>query len=263
MTPLGKQNKKSSNREKQNNHSFDKIILKGIERAINLSKKCSPEDNRIHPKVGVVVIKDNKIFQEAYRGELKPGEHAEFTVLKKIGEKIDLTGATLITTLEPCIKRKHDKYPCAEHIVRSGIKEVVFGLIDPNHEIRGKGEIFLINHDVNIRRFPPTLLKRTLEINERYWKENSKMYKRIIMASPQETKSSLESTEKLKDELRIKKAEYKKYCALLDQCEGLLIDGRIDPYDDKFLEFRTAKAEIEEEIIRIEIKLKNLKSNEK
>jgi pyrimidine deaminase RibD-like protein len=52
-----------------------------IRMAIDAAKKCEPEDARIHPKVGVVVVQADNSLTVANRGELKVGEHAEYTAL--------------------------------------------------------------------------------------------------------------------------------------------------------------------------------------
>ena len=163
--------------------NYDDIILKGIKRAIKISTNCKSEEGVIRPKVGAVIIKNNKIVQEAYRGELKEGEHAEFTALIKKKVDVDYTGSILITTLEPCTSRKHGKLTCAEHIVNSGIAHVWIGILDPNKKIRGKGEIYLMDNGVLVDHFPSQYSSQILAINEDFWKEMTKDYQRDIMST--------------------------------------------------------------------------------
>src|SRR4051794_6450260 len=92
------------------------------------------EDKRDHPRVGVVVVKGGRVLAVAHRGELKPGEHAEFTALEKKLKVTDISGATVYTTLEPCTSRNHPKIPCAERLVDRRVDRVIIGMLDPNKE---------------------------------------------------------------------------------------------------------------------------------
>jgi len=59
------------------------------ERAVELAKKSVAEDGRLHPYVGVVIVKDGKIIATGYRGESGAGDHGEYCALKKINENVD------------------------------------------------------------------------------------------------------------------------------------------------------------------------------
>lgn len=107
--------------------------------AVDTARKCAPEDDRAHPRVGVVVVKSGRQIAVSHRGELSPGEHAEFTALERRLPEETLAGAVVYTTLEPCTTRNHPKVPCAERLIERKVARVVVGMLDPNPQITGKG----------------------------------------------------------------------------------------------------------------------------
>ncbi|MGH9922941.1 MAG: deaminase, partial [Nitrososphaerales archaeon] len=155
---------------------------KAMKIAIELSKNCKSEDNRVRPKVGVVIIKDGKIGEAAFRGEMSPGDHAEYTLLcKKYEESADLKGAILFTTLEPCTERSSPKKVCCCHILNKGIKKVWIGVIDPNPDIEERGMAYLDMHGVDIQLFDPKYRNEVSEINKDYLnQERSKWHTNIM-----------------------------------------------------------------------------------
>jgi len=142
----------------QNDRDFMRI-------ALDEAKKCKSEDDRVHPKVGVVVVQGGKEIGRGYRGEAAPGDHAEYTVLEtKLADHL-ITGSTIFTTLEPCTTRNHPKVPCAERLVERKVARVVIGMLDPNPDISGKGQMRL--RDANIRTdfFDMALMSEVEELN--------------------------------------------------------------------------------------------------
>ena len=136
--------------------------------AIELAAKCVSESGKVSPKVGAVVVKDGVILAAAYRGELKAGEHAEYTLLERKLKGVDLEGATIYSTLEPCTHRNHPKISCTDRVIDRKLKRVVIGTLDPNQTIRGLGELRLQDAGVEITRFEPELVLQIRELNREF-----------------------------------------------------------------------------------------------
>lgn len=133
--------------------------------AIEEARKSVGEDERAHPKVGAVVVKDGKVLASAHRGEEAKGDHAEYTALEKKLPDDVVAGATVYTTLEPCTTRNHPKVPCAKRLIERKVKRVVIGMLDPNPDICGKGQRLLRDHNVETDFFPADLMAILEELN--------------------------------------------------------------------------------------------------
>ncbi len=94
-----------------------------------------------NPVVGALVVKDSRIIGRGYH-EKAGLPHAEAIALDDAGVKAK--GATLYVTLEPCIHFGRTP-PCTDKIIKSGIKKVIVGMIDPNPLNNGKG-IGILRH---------------------------------------------------------------------------------------------------------------------
>ena len=129
-----------------------------MERAIEVMRKSVAEpraDGKASPLVGVVLWKPDGTVETACRGELRDGDHAEFTLLERKNRHSRLDGAVLFATLEPCAPgaRQHPKLGCAERIVHARIKEVWIGIEDPDPTVDRKGIKYLQDKGVAVHMF--------------------------------------------------------------------------------------------------------------
>jgi pyrimidine deaminase RibD-like protein len=139
---------------------FDRAFCK---KAIAEAKKSVAEDDRLHPHVGVVIVKDGKILATGYRGESGDGDHGEYCALKKLNEA-DVNGATVYTTLEPCSTRKPPKKPCTQRLIESKVARVVYGMADKDESVYGHAS--LVEAGIEIGFFPNDLMQELLDLNK-------------------------------------------------------------------------------------------------
>jgi pyrimidine deaminase RibD-like protein len=135
--------------------------------AVEEASKSVPEDERPHPKVGAVVVKDGKVLSKAHRGE-KQKSHAEYIALEdKLPDDV-VAGSTVYTTLEPCTTRTHPKIPCAQRLIDRKVACVVIGMFDPNPAIWGKGWRLLREAGIKTRVFDDDLIQICEEMNREF-----------------------------------------------------------------------------------------------
>ncbi|OFX18339.1 MAG: hypothetical protein A2Z18_00970 [Armatimonadetes bacterium RBG_16_58_9] len=141
-----------------------------MEQAVAVMRQSVAEpraDGKASPKVGVVLWKADGTGETACRGELRDGDHAEYTLLERKNRQCKLDGAVLFTTLEPCApgSRRHPKLGCAERIVLARIKEVWIGIEDPDPTVDRKGIKYLQDSGVTVHMFDRDLQGEIQEAN--------------------------------------------------------------------------------------------------
>lgn len=112
-------------------------------------------DGKASPKVGAALVKPDGTVETACRGELRHGDHAEFTLLERKNRGNRLDGSVLFATLEPCAPgaRRDPKVDCAERIRLARIKEVWVGIQDPDPKVARKGIAHLEQNDIKVHMF--------------------------------------------------------------------------------------------------------------
>lgn len=126
--------------------------------AIAVMRKSVSEprpDGKFSPRVGAVIRKSDGKVETAYRGELRHGDHAEYSLLERKNANTRLDGASMFTTLEPCApgSRNHPKLSCAERIVLARITDVWIGIEDPDPTVDRKGIKYLQENGVTVHLF--------------------------------------------------------------------------------------------------------------
>jgi pyrimidine deaminase RibD-like protein len=136
-----------------------------IKKAIDRARLSTQENGPIRPKVGAVLVLDDKELGNAFRGEMSPGDHAEYGLLEGKLRLENLTNGTLYTTLEPCTVRSESKIPCADRIISRNLRRVVVGMLDPNQAICGRGIRHLQSRRIEVDLFPSDFVLQVEEQN--------------------------------------------------------------------------------------------------
>lgn len=129
-----------------------------MQRCIELALK-GEYSSKPNPRVGCLIVKDEQVIAEGWHqfaGEV----HAEVHALNQVKGSTD--GASLYVTLEPCSHHGRTA-PCCEAIIAAGISKVVYGMIDPNPEVAGKGISKLKNAGLEV--IGPILAEECADLN--------------------------------------------------------------------------------------------------
>nr|WP_255327078.1 bifunctional diaminohydroxyphosphoribosylaminopyrimidine deaminase/5-amino-6-(5-phosphoribosylamino)uracil reductase RibD [Selenomonas sp. FC4001] len=114
--------------------------------ALNLARNATGRTSP-NPLVGAVIVREGRIVGAGWHR--KAGTpHAEIHALNMAGDLA--SGATLYVTLEPCSHHGRTG-PCAEAVVKAGIKRCVIAMEDPNPKVAGKGIAILEQAGIEVR----------------------------------------------------------------------------------------------------------------
>lgn len=122
----------------------DHLYFMNLAMKLALKEKHRTSPN---PMVGALVVKNGRIIGKGYHREAGK-EHAEIAALEEAGKFAK--EATLYVTLEPCTHFGRTP-PCVDSIIKSGVKEVIVGMIDPNPINNGKGIKMLKRHKIRVQ----------------------------------------------------------------------------------------------------------------
>ncbi len=134
-----------------------------MQRALDLSLLAAGRTSP-NPMVGCVIVRDGQIVGEGYHARAGT-PHAEVHALQAAGEKAK--GADVYVTLEPCSHFGRTP-PCADALIRAGVKRVCVALTDPNPLVNGQGLQRL--KDAGIMVETGILAEKAQRINEAFIK---------------------------------------------------------------------------------------------
>ena len=112
---------------------------KYMRRCIQLAKN-GQQNAKPNPMVGAVIVSaDGRIIGEGYHVRCGEG-HAEVNAFASVRTEDEtlLSGATMYVSLEPC-SHYGKTPPCADLIIKKGVRRVVVGCIDEFAEVQGRG----------------------------------------------------------------------------------------------------------------------------
>ena len=97
------------------------------------------QNARPNPMVGAVIVSGGRIIGEGYHVRCGEG-HAEVNAFASVRTEDEplLADATIYVSLEPC-SHYGKTPPCADLIIKKGVKRVVVGCIDEFAEVQGRG----------------------------------------------------------------------------------------------------------------------------
>ena len=138
----------------------------------------SRNDDKVSPKVGAVLVRNDGSYVAAHRGELREGDHAEYTLLERKCTAENVTGTVVYTTLEPCCERHLPKVSCSQRLIEARVRKVYIGIEDPDPTVSGKGKQRLMEAGIEVAMYPPELQKEIEEANKDFLQG---AYKRRLM----------------------------------------------------------------------------------
>jgi diaminohydroxyphosphoribosylaminopyrimidine deaminase/5-amino-6-(5-phosphoribosylamino)uracil reductase len=101
-----------------------------------------------NPLVGAVLVQGEQVLAEGWH-RAHGGPHAEVECLRAFGDRPVPADAVLYVSLEPCSHTGLTP-PCADLLIRRGVRTVVVGCSDPDPRVGGRGIARLREAGVNV-----------------------------------------------------------------------------------------------------------------
>ena len=141
----------------------EKYMRRCLQLAQNGHQNAKP-----NPMVGAVIVSaDGRIIGEGYHVRCGEG-HAEvnaFASVKAEDEAL-LSEATIYVSLEPC-SHYGKTPPCADLIIKKGVRRVVVGCVDPFAEVQGRGIRKMREAGIEVE--VGVLEKECMDLNRRFF----------------------------------------------------------------------------------------------
>lgn len=118
-----------------------------------------------NPLVGCVIVCDGRIVGEGWHQRFG-GPHAEVNAVQSVNDQQLLSRCTVYVTLEPCAHFGKTP-PCADMLVRIGVRRVVISNVDPHPLVSGKGVEKL--RTANIEVTTGVMEREGLTLNRRFF----------------------------------------------------------------------------------------------
>lgn len=124
-----------------------------------------------NPMVGAVIVADGRIIGEGYHVRCGEG-HAEVNAFASVRPEDEplLHSATIYVSLEPC-SHFGKTPPCADLIIKKGVRRVVVGCVDPFAKVHGRGIQKL--RDAGIEVVVGVLEHECRKLNKRFMTSNT------------------------------------------------------------------------------------------
>jgi diaminohydroxyphosphoribosylaminopyrimidine deaminase / 5-amino-6-(5-phosphoribosylamino)uracil reductase len=144
--------------------------LRWLREAIELSRRCPPSASAF--SVGAILVgADGGVIATGYSRERDPRDHAEEVALARAAGDPLIPGATLYSSLEPCLARASRPRSCVELITESGIGRVVIAWLEPPLFVAGGGAAALRDAGVTVIEIP-WLAELARSVNAHLFEEN-------------------------------------------------------------------------------------------
>lgn len=157
----------------------NEIDEKYMRRCLQLAKN-GQQNAKPNPMVGAVIVgPDGRIIGEGYHVRCGEG-HAEvnaFASVKPEDEHL-LPESTIYVSLEPC-SHYGKTPPCADLVIKKGVKRCVCGCVDPFAQVQGRGIRKIREAGIEVK--VGVLEKECLELNKRFITYNTHQRPYIIL----------------------------------------------------------------------------------